>query len=1275
MLRAQKVRQASIKYLSKRLKKTYEVLEENDDDNASSNSSDDDEDEDIKGNILPNFPEEKGRSTILDQDSPDSESNELHKKLSAADAFMTNETTFEVQQLQQSNTIKDGEEEINLTEEIGDQILIDYPNKSSLVLNALIASLEDEFNLTQRLTLDFLYSHFKLAGNLFNEQEKCILIEATLNLLIRKDLAITRRVYTWLFGPPDLENKYQITEKNEFVLRHLITAFQAIFQRVPLNSLQASLPLKVLQNFYMEHDHLVDKTLNKLSIPLLSYIQKYSTSNSEFMEEVQKAGVRFMENIASYFSTILNSLSEALDEEISKSNNEGCLEIINLIEFTFKLEASIANKEDNIDLRDKSNYLKAIISGILRSTSSIAVSQLQSTPFIKIALTLNMNLIDKLILVESALRDTKEPVSHSSNQIIDYSEEEYQKIDQEIEERFEESLKAFANFFNHLVETINNKETQIELGNKILTLYSISAEMIIKTQKFHTKKTMDHLPEWFNSIVESIKSSFPSFAIIGINTMLEILVSDGDDVIFKSFRKLIANEARQNPNLDYVRLTMEKLWNLLDIHYFQNKVTELILKFQNYYPNIFADTISSSFQVPSITEKESAIRRFASFWKLSSDFQQNSNNIFIQSGIGLFIMLDFLDNDNPLLRHTSKSWLLDSIPHLYRVIDPIFEVLMQVPTGLGSRGYLSLYVTDSKQYFFTEIYDTRRVSEAFKKLKSILITANELFIRYISTIKVSERLKIHKQFFLESQNDAIKKIEDISYCDLLVNLCLKYIRGHAIESLSPQFQIENSSVNASSCEFLELLITHLENKELSASMTHYIIEPLLVVLSHAIGNNDYVMQVQILNLLKVILFQSSFCNLDEYKSKTINILSNNMFIPNLLEGLKTEMPYVRVQFINFISMCISILTENLKQNELSNCILKILSSYFQIILKKNLEKAENANEFDAFDCDNWTFDNEDTSANAKKIKMEGDNPVSKGHTDINKLAKTGGGGNTFSLRYQNQNEIFIVLDGVKKILQFFLKFKSLNDERSGDKTANAGVFDYMKDILSFNLFFRGQEIKKEVFNSQFPDTCKAILDLLHKFVFIYIYCWRLSREFREWSDFTPSGIIPYSFEKYNEINKNLKDMHMKIDPNSKNVRSQIISVMKPLFYQYTAEAINAFLNYWIKICEDPQINQFGVCPKMMKEIEILVTMNIPVETFLNALAKNNIILTLSTQYTKRTNTSTKKNPYVLNYQTAVLESRIFYLIYTYISFAYIDISFLKRDNLIRLWTTIINFVK
>ena len=218
-------------------------------------------------------------------------------------------------------------------------------------------------------------------------------------------------------------------------------------------------------------------------------------------------------------------------------------------------------------------------------------------------------------------------------------------------------------------------------------------------------------------------------------------------------------------------------------------------------------------------------------------------------------MLDFLDNDNPLLRHSSKSWLLDSIPFLYRIIDPIFEILMQINSNplVAGEHHLKLYTTETQQLFFTDVYDTEIVQDSFKKLKSILITSSELFIRYIIQIEASERLKNHVQFF---EDNELSLAEPCTYLDLLFVLCLRYIQGHAIESLSPKFQIQNASVNASASEFMELLISHIESDELSSKMTHFVMEPLLTVLHHAICNSDYVLQVQLLNLLKVILLQS-----------------------------------------------------------------------------------------------------------------------------------------------------------------------------------------------------------------------------------------------------------------------------------------------------------------------------------------------------------------------------------------------------------------------------------
>lgn len=93
-------------------------------------------------------------------------------------------------------------------------------------------------------------------------------------------------------------------------------------------------------------------------------------------------------------------------------------------------------------------------------------------------------------------------------------------------------------------------------------------------------------------------------------------------------------------------------------------------------------------------------------------------------------MLDFLEHDNPMIRHTAKNWLLESMPNLNRILDPLFEVLVQSSS--------SFYITDRNQILFSKVYDTRRTNEAIKKLKSILATYSDLFISYMQYTDLSD---------------------------------------------------------------------------------------------------------------------------------------------------------------------------------------------------------------------------------------------------------------------------------------------------------------------------------------------------------------------------------------------------------------------------------------------------------------------------------------------------------------------------------------------------------
>ncbi len=51
----------------------------------------------------------------------------------------------------------------------------------------------------------------------------------------------------------------------------------------------------------------------------------------------------------------------------------------------------------------------------------------------------------------------------------------------------------------------------------------------------------------------------------------------------------------------------------------------------------------------------------------------------------------------------------------------------------------------------------------------------------------------------------------------------------------------------------------------------------------------------------------------------------------MLEGLKTHFPYVRAQFVNFITSCIELIANFLEPDQCTKCVKEILLTYYKII--------------------------------------------------------------------------------------------------------------------------------------------------------------------------------------------------------------------------------------------------------------------------------------------------------------------------------------------------------
>ena len=111
-------------------------------------------------------------------------------------------------------------------------------------------------------------------------------------------------------------------------------------------------------------------------------------------------------------------------------------------------------------------------------------------------------------------------------------------------------------------------------------------------------------------------------------------------------------------------------------------------------------------------------------------------------------MLMILEDKDPTLRLSARSWLQDSKLDYSRIIDPLLKEFMS-----NSQMFRSI----SGQLFYEKEYNADYVKENFEKLRNIILTTQEEFMEYILVSSYTE--------YIESQ---FCKVKDIMEVDVIL---------------------------------------------------------------------------------------------------------------------------------------------------------------------------------------------------------------------------------------------------------------------------------------------------------------------------------------------------------------------------------------------------------------------------------------------------------------------------------------------------------------------------
>jgi len=104
-----------------------------------------------------------------------------------------------------------------------------------LMIRAFAAALEDENLLVRRSGLDILLQSIKVNGFITRKAQRAdrmILMRAATGVVLRRDLSLNRRLYTWLLGHEE-KSDLQIAYLKENALDLLTATLKVRLQTIP----------------------------------------------------------------------------------------------------------------------------------------------------------------------------------------------------------------------------------------------------------------------------------------------------------------------------------------------------------------------------------------------------------------------------------------------------------------------------------------------------------------------------------------------------------------------------------------------------------------------------------------------------------------------------------------------------------------------------------------------------------------------------------------------------------------------------------------------------------------------------------------------------------------------------------------------------------------------------------------------------------------------------------------------------------------------------------
>ncbi|KAF7302659.1 Dopey-N domain-containing protein [Mycena chlorophos] len=663
-----------------------------------------------------------------------------------------------------------------------------------LMIRAFAAALEDDNLLVRRGALDLLLQSMRvdsIAVRQAQADDRAILMRAATSVVLRRDLSLNRRLYTWLLGP-DEGSERQVAYFREHALVLLRSTLKEEMSS-PSGDYAESRPFKIFISLLDKWEIGAALTESLVFDAFKAIKRLVGTANGG--EDVTMTASTLYEAVEP--AVLWKQLLGAVFGEITGSGND--TEAIDMVLFvlrtfvqdeevrTIHLPIIFASLVDLVDIQVQTSAAKALTPAV-RSTLILLEAILQKMP--PSALVQRPELTGDL---ETAAQ-TQRPYIFAAT----FYGCKPVHVTQELQGPFN---VPFASAFQNLVSLSTSCSRFLTEGcSTPAPLREVLAQSLLLMDRLATRLetsvTLTWKPEeWLSSVLATLENENCNFTVVdraislivalhATPTLAPRLLVDDRPTMYKMVTRLLKY---LSPNLTvYHARSVNLIWSL-------EKATR-----RSHVESVLAQAMTS----PESRNVQDAYEAFGVLWRLTEDSLLPG----FRFKVPMMIVLDTLKNDDPALRRIGETWMRCSLKSYLRVLDPIlFDLLdsgiRRQPTVVKVKG------KELQGFVYERPFDQRYVNHLLDMLLSIIRFGGQGFAK---TARGTSIKRSHHAGLVHRVDSAGMPDPDASYLEVLVEILLRFIQSEPKPASESVMEPNNLTIQSTAIDLLQAIVARGE---------------------------------------------------------------------------------------------------------------------------------------------------------------------------------------------------------------------------------------------------------------------------------------------------------------------------------------------------------------------------------------------------------------------------------------------------------------------------------